>query len=141
MSALGKTWRLVADNRSGVALAAGGIVAKYRRWKFDSSGIYTPEASEQSITLAASLANASTAASSSITNDASGEFYLGADFRLEYAGLASASTGSVSVFLQTSTDGGTTWPDITTLLVQGRGVNTMSWAAASAAQKGWAQVR
>lgn len=141
MSALAKTWRLVVDNRSGVALVAGGVAIKFRRSKFDSSGAYGSETSEQSVTVGTSLANNTSASSSTITNDATGEFYLQADFRLEYGGLASSSTGTVAVYLQTSTDGGTTWPDATSGAVQGRLVNAMSWAATSAAQKGWAQVR
>ncbi len=141
MSALGPYWRLVVDNRSGVALAAGGVVVKYRRAKFDSSGVYTPEASEQTVTIGTSLANGSTATGTAVDNNSTGLYYLMADFRIEYAGLASSSTGTVSVYLQTSTDGGTTWPDTTTNAVQGRPVHTASWAAVSSAQKGWAQVR
>lgn len=141
MSALGPSFRFVVDNRSGVALAAGGVVIKYKRSKFDSSGTWTPETTEQTVTVGTSLANGTSATSSAIDNASSGLYHLMMDMRLEYAGLASSSTGTVAVYLQTSTDGGTTWPDSTTNAVQGRLVNAMSWSASSAAQKGWAQVR
>lgn len=141
MSALGPYFRWVGDNRSGVALAAGGIVIKYKRSYFNSSGVWTPESTEQSVTIGASLANGSTATSSAIDNTTGGTNFLMTDVRIEYAGLASSSTGTVSVTLQTSTDGGTTWPDTTSGAVQGRPVHTGYWVASSAAQKGWAQVR
>lgn len=133
---IGKTFRFVVDNRTGVALASGGVVVKYRRWKFDSSGVLTYEASEQSATIGASLASNTTATGSTITNDASGEFYLGMDLRFEYTGLASSGSGSVFVYLQVSTDGGTTWADTTSGAVQGRLLNAQSWSSASGAKKG-----
>ena len=137
---IGKKFRFVVDNRTNVALASGGVVIKYLRWKFDSTGALVYEGSEQSSTVGTSLASNTTEAGSTITNDASGEFYLGMDMRIEYAGLASSGSGTVAAYLQLSTDGGTTWADTTSNAVQGRQVNSRTWSSESGAKKGEKQV-
>lgn len=111
MSALGERWRVAVWNATGIALPAGGVVVRYRRWKFDASGVYTPEASGQSVTVGASLANATGATSSAITNNGSGEQWLGADFVVEFPALTGTANGSLETYLQISTDGGTNWAD------------------------------
>lgn len=114
MSQLSVAWRIAVANNSGLAFPAGGLVVRYRRWKFDSSGVLTQEASEQTATVGASLANGSVAVSSTIDNNSAGLYYLGASFILTYPALTgtTSSTGTVTVYMQRSTDGGTNWPDL-----------------------------
>lgn len=114
MSAFGERWRVAVWNASGLTLPAGGVVVRYRRWKFDSSGVFTPEASGQSVTVGASLANNTGATSSAITNNGASEQWLGADFVIEFPALTgtAAADAAIEVYLQVSTDAGTNWADL-----------------------------
>lgn len=112
MSALGRDWRLTVANDSGLAFPAGGLTVRYRRWRFTNSGAVEWEGSEQTATIGASLATGSQATSSTISNGGSGEGWLGAQFIVQFPALTgtTSASGSVSVWHQHSTDGGTTWP-------------------------------
>lgn len=113
MSALGERWRIAVWNASGIALPAGGVVVRYRRWKFDSSGVYTPETSGQSVTVGASLASGAGATSSAITNNGGGEQWLGADFVIEQPALTgtAGASATIEIYLQVTTDAATNWAD------------------------------
>lgn len=131
MSALGSSqWRIVVDNRSGSALAASANTIKYRRFKFASDGSLSDEGSENSLTITASLGNNTVYTSSGIDNATAK--YMGAQFRMEIASSASC-TGTVTAYIQVSTDGGTTWADVTSGAVRGRAI--MSTTDNSAAAK------
>ena len=129
MSQLGAYWRLVVDNRSGSALSGSGNVIKYRRWNFNSSGQLTYEGSESSLTITASLANNTVYSSTGIDNTGSG-YFIGADFRMEIPSSASC-TGTITCYLQVSTDGGTTWADNTSGAVAGRALMSVTDVSAS----------
>lgn len=100
---LGHTYRYQVLNGTGVTVT---VTLTERAWKFASDGSRT-DASESSRISAASVgagaySNSSTVDNSSVKN-------LGADLLLTMAPGASA-TGTVALYLQQSTDGGTTWP-------------------------------
>lgn len=114
MSALGERWRVAVWNASGITLPAGGITVRYRRWRFDSSGVYIPESSGQSVAVGASLVSGAGASSAAITNNGAGEQWLGADFIIEMPALTgtAGASATIEVYLQVSTDGGTAWADV-----------------------------
>lgn len=130
MSALGSSqWRVVVDNRSGSALAGSGNVIKYRRFKFGTDGSLSDEGSENSLTITASLGNNTVYTSSGIDN-ATGK-YMGAQFRMEIASSGSC-TGTITCYIQVSTDGGTTWADVTSGAVRGRSIMSVTDVSAAA---------
>ena len=110
MSALGERWRVVVWNASGLSLPAGGVVVRHRRWKYAADGTLT-FAAGTSVTVGASLANNLGNASAAITNNGASEQWLGADFIVEFPALTGTANGSIEVFVQISTDNGTTWAD------------------------------
>jgi hypothetical protein len=121
---LGRTYRFSVLNSLGQTMATSAIVIKGRRWNFSSSGVQTWEASEAAIdTSGSTLANG--AYFSGTTQDNSTNAYLGGTFKFTIIAPTSAS-GTVTVFLQRSTDGGTTWPDNG----NGTSVKVFSFAAA-----------
>lgn len=83
--------------------------ATIRRWKFDSTGAITWEGSEGTlVTAATDLADGASEEGSNIDN--SSDKYLGGEgyFRVETDNASAA--GDVSLMLEASTDGGTTFP-------------------------------
>ena len=100
---LGHTYRYQVYNGTGVSVT---VTVKHRRWKFDADGsiINAAEATPISAASVGTLAY-----SNSATIDNSTDKHLGADILATFAPGASA-TGTVSLFIQRSTDGGTTWP-------------------------------
>lgn len=118
---LGHTYRYQVYNGTGVSVT---VTVKDRPFKF-ASGVYTPaaEATHVSAVSVATVAyeTASTVDNSSVVN-------IGSDITAVFA-PASSATGTVSLFLQRSTDGGTTWPD--TGLGQLLGSHTFSASATS----------
>lgn len=134
MSALVHTWRLVVDNRTATTMGVGGTVIKYRRFKYNTDGSLFNETSEQSVTVGTSLASNTSAASSAIDNNTG--LWMGAAFRIEFPAFGSSATGTVTVYLQTSTDAGTTWADTTSGAVAYSAIiESGTWAAATAALK------
>ena len=105
---LGRTYRFVVLNSLGQTIAASGIVIKARRWNF-VSGTQTWEAAEAAID-SSSGTTANAAYFTGTTVDNSTNAYLGGTFQLKIV-APSSSSGTVTVYLQQSTDGGTTWPD------------------------------
>lgn len=103
MSALGNYYRWQVYNGTGVTVT---VTLDVMLWKFDSSGALSFSA--ESTPISASAATAATYVNSSGIDNAADK-YLGAQITARFDVGASA-TGSVTVFLQQSTDGGTTWP-------------------------------
>lgn len=108
MPLLGRNWRLQVENQTGVTIAINGCTIKARRYKFVSGDI-DYDASEQGI-----FDNSGTIADGaydeSSAQDNSTADMLGGEFELTVTTTGSPS-GYVAVYLQKSTDAGTTWPD------------------------------
>lgn len=103
---LGQYWRLSVNNQTGVNV---DVVIQALPWKFTSGALaYGSETEVFNETAIASSATAWTEESTGVNN--SSDLYLGADLEILITPSASA-TGTVSVQIQRSTDGGTTWPD------------------------------
>lgn len=100
---LGHTYRYQVLNGTGVSVT---VTVKERAWKWASDGSRT-DAAESTRINAASVGAGAYSSSSSVDN--SSVKNLGADLLLTMAPGASA-TGTVALYLQLSTDGGTTWP-------------------------------
>lgn len=103
MSALGKHYRWQVYNGTGgtVTVTIDAIL-----WKYGSDGSIT--FSSESTPISASAISTATYGNSS-TVDNSSDKYLGAELTV-LMDVAASLTGAVTVFLQHSTDGGTTWP-------------------------------
>lgn len=100
---LGHTYRYQVYNGTGVSVT---VTVKDRAWKFGTDGSIT-NASEATQFSAVSVSTVSYSNASTVGN--SSDKYIGADLLATFAPSASA-TGTVSLFIQRSTDGGTTWP-------------------------------
>lgn len=100
---LPRNYRLSAYNDSGASV---DVTITVRRWKFDSNGAVVYEASEATVLSATGVADATLAAGNAQDNTTDG--WIGLSGVLSLAN----GTGSqvVTVFLEPSTDGGTTWP-------------------------------
>jgi hypothetical protein len=109
---LGRTYRFVVLNNTGQNLVAGTIVIRGRRWNFNTSGMQAWEAAEAVIdSNAATLATGSYWVGTVAAGiDNSVNAHLGGTFRFSVT-APGASNGAVTIYLQRSTDGGTTWPD------------------------------
>lgn len=106
--ALGRTYRFVVYNATGQTLGSNSVVITARRWSFNSSGVMTWEGSEASIDSLSTITTASYATGTTIDNSSTA--YLGGTFKFTVIAPASSS-GPVVIYLQRSTDGGSTWPD------------------------------
>lgn len=100
---LGPTFRYHVYNGTGVTVT---VTITEKRWKFASDGSLT-FSTEQTPISASGIAT--TAYGNSSTIDNSSDKYLGAHLTV-LLDIASSSSGSVIVYLQRSTDGGTDWP-------------------------------
>lgn len=100
---LGTAYRYQVYNGTGVSVT---ITVKHKVFKFDTDGslLTSTEATPISAVSVSTLAygNSSTVDNSSLK-------YLGANITWT-AAPGSSATGTVSLFLQRSSDGGTTWP-------------------------------
>ena len=106
MSALGHTWRLRASNTQNQAIT---VTVKARYWKYASDGSITWSA-EQTLVSAVSVA-ATTGSTASSTIDNSTDKYLGMTITGSFTAAATTNgTGTVALYVERSTDGGTTWP-------------------------------
>lgn len=103
MSALGNYFRYQVYNGTGGTVT---VTIDEKRWKYASDGSLTWSA-EQTPINASAITTATYDESSGIDN--STDDYLGAELTV-LMDVASSLTGAVTVFLQHSTDGGTTWP-------------------------------
>lgn len=103
---LGHTFRLRASNTQNQAIT---VTLKARYWKFASDGSITWSAEQTLISAVSVSATTGTTASSTVDN--SSDKWVGAEFTLSTtAAVTTNGTGVVSVTLERSTDGGTTWP-------------------------------
>lgn len=100
---LGHTYRYQVYNGTGVSVT---VTVKDRKWKFGTDGSLT-DATEATQFSSVSVSTVSYSNGSTVDN--SSDKYLGASLVATFAPGASA-TGSVTLYLQRSTDGGTTWP-------------------------------
>ena len=106
MSMLGKNWRVRVSNTQNQAITC---IVKAIYWKFDSSGALVFSAEQTPLTSVSVAATAGSAVGANIDN--STDKYLGMDLTVYMtASLATNGTGSVSVYLERSTDAATTWP-------------------------------
>jgi len=106
---LGRNYRIVVLNNSGQTLASSSITVTARRWSFNSSNQTVWEGTEATIWSGnTTVANAAYQASGSVDNSANG--YLGGTFKIVVTTPVSAA-GTITFYLQRSTDGGSTWPD------------------------------
>lgn len=118
---LGHTYRYQVQNGTGVSVTC---TVKCRDFKFASDGSRTDEAETTPIS-AVSVATATFSNSGTIDNSTTKD--LGTDI-LFSATLGASGGGTVSLFLQRSTDGGATWP----ANGQGQWLAVISFPAASA---------
>lgn len=109
---LGKTYRFVVLNESGSAL--DGLTCTLEPWKLGTDGSVTYGTEITVAGLSTTLAD--DAADASDTIDNSSNKYMG--FVGTWAiSTASNQSGTASIYLQMSTDGGTDWPSIANLTV------------------------
>lgn len=100
---LGIAYRYQAYNGTGVSVT---VTVKDRPWKFASDGSITNAAEATQL---AAVAVTTLAYSNGATVDNSTVKNIGSD--ITWTALPGASaTGTVALYLQRSTDGGTTWP-------------------------------
>lgn len=102
---LGKTYRFSVNNGCGSAVT---VTVKRLEWKFTSAGalVFGTETTDGTLN---ALSVTAGAYSDGATIDNSTNLYLGAYLEVTMAPSASV-TGTVSVLIQRSLDGGTTWP-------------------------------
>lgn len=127
---LGTAYRYQIYNGTGVSVT---MTVKQKQFKFDTDGSLLTSTEGTPIS-AVSVGTLAYSNSSLIDN--SSNKYLGANITWTAAPGASA-TGNVSLFLQRSTDGGTTWPS------DGRGefVSGIGFSASSTSVSKNAKVR
>lgn len=127
---LGHTYRYQVQNGTGVSVTC---TVTERAFKFASDGNLTFAAESVRIN---AVSVATTAFSNSSTVDNSTDKNLGSDVSVNFA-PASSATGTCTLFLQRSTDGGTTWPS------DGQGIPLagVTFSASATAVRRNAQVR
>lgn len=107
MSNLGRNYRLVARNKTGVALAGGdSITITGRRWKAGTSGAIEWEASEATL-LSGGASLSIDAFLAGTSQDNSSNAYYGGEFKIEATVSTATPNGSIEVWLEKETDGGT----------------------------------
>lgn len=102
---LGRNFRFSVNNQCGVNV---DVTIQARQWKFDSSGALV-YAAEVEVFNETAIASSTTNWVEDTAVDNSTNLYIGADLEIVIT-PASSATGAVSVQIQRSTDGGTTWP-------------------------------
>ena len=103
---LGHTWRLRASNTQNQAIT---VTVKAKYWKFDTDGSIL-WSTEQTLISAVSV-SATTGTTVSSTVDNSTDKYLGMVITGSFtAASATNGTGTVALYVERSTDAGTTWP-------------------------------
>lgn len=107
---LAATYRFVAHNTTGVAIADGDITLTARRWRW-TNGAKEFEANEATLYQmdeAGGLADGAFDQGDPIDNAA--DAFEGGDF-LASATVGGTPNGDLILYYQISTDGGLTWPD------------------------------
>lgn len=111
MQGLPETFRFCFYNTTGITISdvpVGLPTISGRRVRLDSSGALSYEAAVFTFfSTTGTIANNGYATGSTLSNTASG--WLGGEFLVSVFASGNAS-GSVTVFLEASPDGGTTWP-------------------------------
>jgi hypothetical protein len=109
MLVLPKSYRFKVYNQLGQTISAGNVTCKGLRYKIGSDGAIAYESSEATL-----LSNAGTLATATYlagtSQDNSSDKWVGGDFTFKVIAPASSS-GAVTLFLERSSDGGTTWDD------------------------------
>jgi hypothetical protein len=105
---LGRNYRFSVNNGTTAAVEVA-VTIQARRWKFGTDGSLTFD-SEAEVYNEANIAVSTTAWTEDTAIDNSTDKYIGADLEIVITPEASI-TGTVTVQIQRSTDGGTTWPD------------------------------
>ena len=104
---LGHTWRLRASNTQNQAIT---VTVKARYFKYASDGSLVWSA-EQTLINAQSVAATTGSFAMASPVDNSTDKYRGAELTVEMAAAAATNgSGVLAVYLERSTDGGTTWP-------------------------------
>lgn len=105
---LGRHYRFVAYNNTGQTLAIGAIAVRGKRWNYNTAGQQAWEAAEAAIdSNAGTVGTAAYWLGATIDNSAP---YIGGNFTLVVTAPTGAS-GTVTIYLQRSTNAGATWPD------------------------------
>lgn len=103
---LGHYWRAALANTQNQAITC---TVKARLWKYASDGSITYSA-EQTLVSSQSV-SASTGTHSASNVDNSSDKYIGAEFTVSIAAASATNgTGALTLLIERSTDGGTTWP-------------------------------
>lgn len=102
---LGRNYRFAVNNGTSVNV---GVTIQARRFKFASDGTPTWD-TETEVYNEATITPSSTNWATDTAIDNSADKWIGADLEVIITPSASA-TGPVSVQIEHSTDGGTTWP-------------------------------
>jgi len=99
---LPRNYRFSVYNDSGSSV---DVTTTVRRWKFTSQGVVDFEGSEATLLSATGLADDTLATGTA--QDNSTDAYIGASGVMQLTGSGS---GVVTLFLEPSTDGGSSWP-------------------------------
>lgn len=107
MSALGRHYRFVVWNGSGLSL--GSVTMRYRRWWLDAqAALQWAGANSVDFTTGAQSSNTGQA-TPLVDNSTVGG--LGLSGVVEIPSMSGTASGPVEIWLQQSPDGGTNWPD------------------------------
>jgi hypothetical protein len=108
MSALGRNYRIRAWNTQNQAITVAVLA---RRFKYGTDGSITDDAESTLLTSVSVAASGGTQVGSNIDNSAGADKWLGANLTVAFtAAVTTSGAGTVALYLQQSTDGGTTWP-------------------------------
>jgi hypothetical protein len=107
---LPKTYRFQVLNGTGQTLATSAVTVKAVRWKFNTDGTVNYESSAATTVSnsGSTITNGSYFNGTTQDNTAGGTGWLGGEFTMTVTAPTS-SAGDVTLYLQVSYDGGTTW--------------------------------
>lgn len=107
---LGHYYRFSVNNQCGVNVT---VTIQARRWKFASDGSIT-FGSEAEVFNESGIASSTTAWTEDTAIDNGADKWIGADLEIVVtpaSSVTNSATTNVTLQIQRSTDGGTTWPD------------------------------
>ena len=107
---LGRNYRFSVNNQCGVNVT---VTIQARRWKMDTDGSLSFD-SEAEVFNEAGITSSSSSWTNDTAVDNSTDKWIGADLEIAITPASSVtgtSSTTVTVQIQRSTDGGTTWPD------------------------------
>jgi hypothetical protein len=108
MSALGRNYRIRAHNTQNQAVT---VAVLGRRWKFGTDGSIDNDTESTLLTSVSVAATTGVQVGSDIDNSTGN--WIGANLTVAFtAAVTTNATGTVSLWLEQSTDGGTTWPAV-----------------------------